>query len=164
MDLSSFLDQAVPHEALPAPIDPQLRRAAYVGLGLVTALMVFVTLGQGVSTSGERPGFFLVGHGVVVDTFRFWWNATAVFVLAGVALGAGVGVGVALYTKGFKWAPPPGHWAAFGVAGLGLVASVPMLVALLVCAVNVLAWVLFIVVVFAIIAVAIYGFFAGSSS
>ena len=141
VDLSTFLDRSAPHETSPVQLDPQLRLCAYGGMGLMGVLLCWLALGHHVGNSGTRPGFLIVGYGAVVGAFQFGGHAALIMVLLG--LGLVGGIGLAVYTKDFASTPEWGHYGAFGLASLGALSALPMLLTVAVCLLNLVLWILF---------------------
>lgn len=103
MGLSHFVDEIRPHEQVPAPMEPSLRRAAWLGVALLAALAIALLLAH-------------AAHAIVIGGW-----------LVAVALAAALAL--ALYSRGFRRGPAWAQRAAFGTGLLGL--TLPLVIVLL---------------------------------
>lgn len=149
--LQDLVDQASTHERLPATIDERLRRFAYLGGallvvadGYLAAALRFPALAE----DGQRPPAALVGWGVLQRTLQLDGRARAVLAAGLAALG--VAVVLAVVTRGFTTGRLWSHLGSLLVGLAGLVAIVPLAIALAILVVNVLLWFVIGVLAFAL--------------
>jgi hypothetical protein len=111
---------------------------------------------------GEQPSIVLAGWGVMRDTLNLGGYQS-------IALSIGVaafimGTGLAIYTRGYTYAPLWANVASVGVGLLGVVAIVPLILFLVLLLINIVLWLLVILVaiLFAILLISVA--FAGFST
>jgi hypothetical protein len=138
--LAELVEQAVPYESMPAPIDPRLRRGAFIGIGLVAIFVVMTHIAVAtIDPSGPRPGFlqWFGWHFLVSVTSLGGYYRAALALAYTVLAEAGL---LAIFTGGIRSAGMWGHRGACAVFVAGLIAAVPLLLVLIVCAVNLAVW------------------------
>ncbi len=124
--LRAVVRSAVIHEELPGPVDPRLRRAAWLGVGLLGTYAVLMygawswfpprAGGTDLPVVGPIVRFALDPGGAGPVAFK----ATIAAIVAALAL--------AFATRGFRWATRVGQYAVFAVFAAGLAAGLPVLV------------------------------------
>ena len=123
--------------------ESRFARAGTICLG---AFVLWMVAGRALLfRAGARPPLLLVGSAVVRDTLDLWGHAAGAFRLALSWLWVAVGLWAvtAGFRSGPRWLPPVR--LAIGLAGLA--AAGPLLVAMVVAAVNVALWLLLVAMV-----------------
>jgi hypothetical protein len=121
-------------------------RFARAGTICLGAFVLWMVAGRALLfRAGSRPPLLLVGSAVVRDTLDLWGYAAGAFRLALSWLWVAVGLWAvtAGFRSGPRWLPPVR--LAIGLAGLAAVG--PLLVAMVVAAVNVALWLLLVAMV-----------------
>jgi hypothetical protein len=118
---------------------PNVTRFGWIGASLsFAAAWVYFTLP---APSGPRPGFFLVGWGLIRGLLSTVAGEGLGFRAAIVIAGL-LGI-VAVWTGGFRSGPLLFHSAAVGLSALGLISLLPLAAIALVAAANLTIWVAF---------------------
>lgn len=159
ISLSQFLSRSTTYENLPAPISPVLRRATWWGLALcAVSLLIYPVLSVEAISWYDSSFFLLLGEqfGAIV----YWINNhIAPFVLLSL-LGIVFSISLIAASGGLKQAKKAGHVLAFIIVIVGVICSLPLVAALTIVAINVIAYVV-IAVVQLVIAVVVIGVLFG---
>jgi hypothetical protein len=149
--LSAFLERAVPHERVPASLDPGLRLGALVSCGLLGGYLLMVLLAApSIGAAKERPPFFFIGWRVVATFATLGHHAPVAIVLSLIGL-ASAGYW-AIATEGFRTGTLRELVGLGILMTLGCLAAIPLVVVLAVVALNLAIW----------IGILIFGLIAGA--
>jgi hypothetical protein len=109
------------------------------GLGLGSAYLGIGWRGL-LDFGGQRPDFILVGWGVMLQTISLGGYQSIVLAV-GVAAFI-VGTGLAIYTKGYTFAPRWANVVSVGIGLLGVPAVAPLALFLVMLLINLILWAL----------------------
>jgi hypothetical protein len=139
LSLSGLLGRAARYEALPAPVDRRLTVLGWTGSLLLAAVLAFLAVApEHLDPAGRHAGFFLFGRGVFAAVLDAGGRAGVVLPAgwAALASAAVLAVWTSGYRRGRRWQ----QVAILAVGLLGTLAAVPVAVALVVAALNLVIW------------------------
>jgi hypothetical protein len=158
MDLNRFVARTVHLHRIPVATDRRLRIAAWAGLGGIAVSLVLRWIFAGHVGSAIRPGFFIVGWPLVRWGVHPGGGQLCDALIVSCAISAGV---VTVATRGFSRGNRTGQLCTAMVAAVGLVAEVPVAVALLVTTFNAAIWTALGLLGIAAVVLIIWGLLAG---
>jgi hypothetical protein len=139
LSLSGLLGRAARYESLPAPVDRRVRTLAWSSIPLLAAVMTFLAVApRHLDPGGRHAGFFLLGRDLFAAVLGAGGRAAVVLPVGGAVLAAAVAL--AVWTSGFRRARHWQHFAILALGLLGIVAAVPVVVALAIAAINLAIW------------------------
>ena len=159
ISLSQFLKRSTTYESMPAPISPALRRATWWGIVLCAASLCIYLLLLGVAVSWHVSEFFLLLGEQFALILSWTYSYITPFVLLSL-LGIMLSIVLIAASGGLKQVKRGGHILAFIVVLIGVICSLPLVAALTIVAINVIAY-LTIVVVQLVIALVVIGVLFG---
>ncbi len=155
ISLEALVDRTVPFQSLPAPIDRRLRRLALTGTGILAAFLAYLELAWRLLDPSRRPRFVLIGWGVLGDTVSLYGHA--LLALRGSIATLGTALVLTIATRGFRLGRCWSQVACLLIGLAGLAALIPLLVAVVVLALNVTAWMFLVVTGLAAFAAVVTG-------
>lgn len=133
--LSDLRERAVAYDSLPAPIDPVLRRNAFISVGLLCLHLFLEADMTSVDHNGPPP--FMFGGEVFLAIARVGGLLVPVVIVDSLLLA--LTIGLLAMTHGFQEAPEWGLRATLGVVGIGVVVGFHLILIVAIPIANIVA-------------------------